>query len=348
MSNPEPMYFQSFEQNRMEEYYRVVADYSAKFWCYLAYTGMRTPWHEDRDAWPMFLRSKQVVNNVFREMDYAGLRLQDYCILSFSISSHYLWDDPLKLLGQRNHWECLRVLGDTADDPELVQLTADFAMKFFEAQIEKHKAIQLQDWHKIRYMPGTTTKCFLYAHDILEHVRKLKKENVNPLDWLDTRLAAVRPQDEIQLKYILSEKFSPKAAAVREYTTDAWREIKTFLGLPMSCKIVDGFIPKGWVPANDDSAAVSKIDKIQGDGFYFYKSGERRRGRRHYEENVYLGIRCNPNNFHLFKETWRNTGLYSARPTWEEYRDYAMYPNRWVEDGTAVNGRVKSVKWRKK
>ena len=40
--------------------------------------------------------------------------------------------------------------------------------------------------------------------------------------------------------------------------------------------------------------------------------------------------------------------MFTSKPTWEEYKEFAMYPGMWNEDGSSVNGRIKPIKWRKK
>jgi len=116
--------------------------------------------------------------------------------------------------------------------------------------------------------------------------------------------------------------------------------------LNRTCQIVDGSIPKGWLPSTYGN--LKDIVKIYATGVYFMKDGSQYRGKRHYAQNSYYVIKCVPENFKDFWKTWQDPKLLSATPTWDEYSKWALEANLWDEQGNPLTRLCgKAVKWRK-
>lgn len=143
--------------------------------------------------------------------------------------------------------------------------------------------------------------------------------------------------------------FDPSLGDLKAELNDSWRDMRQFLGLSSECEFPDKFIPKGWRPSSGDEDDTRSIARVTGDGYYYYKDGTQRRGKRHYAANKYLCIMCDPSNFEKFRKKWDDVRLLTGSPTWREYSFWGMYPDLWDEKGVNVSAfrAIKNVKWRK-
>ena len=141
---------------------------------------------------------------------------------------------------------------------------------------------------------------------------------------------------------MLSRKYDPlstgTAKPAPQRTDDPWWEIRAFLGLPDDCKFSDGWIPVGFAihhhhealgmqasprRANPLTGTVADIASING-ASYTIRGGHQYSCAAHHVEarpKGYLLLCCTPENFHVFRERWRQD-LARVAPSLEEYRQY--------------------------
>jgi hypothetical protein len=182
-------------------------------------------------------------------------------------------------------------------------------------------------------------------------ILEITQSGADPIIWMQRKMenfVKAYPKETINFTCLVNKNgLDPDLEETQKRSNDPWRIIKDFLGLSIDCEIVDGYIPKGWQPSGDDFENRDKIVKITGDGFYYYEKGTQRRGKRHYASNTYYGIKVDPSNFEIFRDSWLDDSLLMKVPTWEEYEKWAIHPKIWDENGIATNGRGKPIKWRK-
>jgi hypothetical protein len=182
-------------------------------------------------------------------------------------------------------------------------------------------------------------------------LRILDAKGIDSEYWLRQKILKFikfKPEEQqIPFRAIVNaNNLDPDLKVIKEQASDPWNAIRQYLELPDNCQFPDGYIPKGWMPAGDDTNDKGNIVSITGDGFYRYNDGSQWRGRRHYAANKYYTIKCDFSNFSQFQPDWMDSRFISRKPTWEEYSKWALYPNIWNEQGESLCN-CKPVKWRK-
>ena len=225
-------------------------------------------------------------------------------------------------------------------------------MKFITLQVEKSGRAHISRSSILKEDIGSSGKCLQLYHKALQRINALESLGVVPEVWLEekvNRCIEFFPDSPIHFATIVNVNgVDPNIEDIKKLTNDPWREIRQFLGLSPDCEFVDGFIPKGWGAASEDKEDLKKIAYINGDGYYYYRDGTQRKGKRHYSTNLFFVIKCTPENFEEFKQTWWDPRRLSGSPTWVEYSKWGKTPEVWNEFGESMNGRVRAIKWRSK
>ncbi len=346
-----PIYYYNLSNKAMHSYYLTMNEVSLMMWTYFGYTGLITPWHDDLDSEKIFNFQQRSIIQLIKVLKDNDISLETYCILVCIISSYDFYERPALLFGQRHHWSWIKKLRKYAGSSELVDIVAKFVKRFIELQVEHKGKAFVKAGSIVDMDTDGKRKAFVTYNKIVDRIRQLAAVGVDNIDWLESKFEKCvdfKPDQDVYIKTIVNHNgLDPDVQSVKAKVNDPWREIRKFFGLSNSCEFPDGCIPKGWVPSRDDFEDIQKIVRIKGDGFYYYADGTQRRGKRHYAQNTYLGIQCNPNNFKDYKDDWYKRTMLTTKPTWEEYRDFAIHPGMWDENGDSTNGKIKSVKWRK-
>jgi len=348
-----PIYYYSLDRESMERCYKIMYEVSTMLWTYFNYTGYTTPWH-NKDSRKEFNVYQKSFLSVIKFITDVDIDLKSYCILLGVLHDYDKYVRPSSLFGiNKSLVAMLKRFRQYAGSRDSVRAVRDFLVRFMELQIEHmgHAFIARRNIIS-RVHDSNRTKNFGTYNSIFDRIKDLGEKEIDPILWLELKFKNCidfKPDDIVLLRTISNTNgLDPKLDELKELTNDPWREIRMFLSLSSKCEFPDGYIPKGWYPSNGDFSKSEDIVRVRGDGFYYYPTGEQRRGKRHYASNTYLGIKCNPDNFLMFKDRWRDKRMLMAKPTWEEYSKYAIHNDMWDEDGNSTNGRMKSVKWRKR
>lgn len=341
-----------FSENDMGELLNI----SREFASFYHYSAEIECWHDksfnsfDHPSWSGPLRElkEYLIENGISVRNYAILA----CTLAFSPTE---WDTIGRLycVNTKKCW--IKELNKYCGNPDLITDLCNFLLRFFQLQIE-HKGQayttkSLLSRSLIDPSTGTLTGS-LFAellHVLAGRIRVFKMDGIDPLYWLETKFERIKKawDTHVALPTIIRHNtLDPDLSAIKAELTDAWSDIRKFLGVSPACQFPDGYIPKGFNFNLGDKRDSKDICKIQGNSHYYYPDGTQRRGSRHYQTNPYFVIKCTPDNFEEFKKTWREP-LESKSPTWEEYSKYGVTPEWWDEEGKSTNGRGATVKWRK-
>jgi hypothetical protein len=309
------------------------------------------PWHEEDDSRKIFNFQQRTLIQLIKHLEDNDINFKSYCTLICVVSDYDKYERPALLFGQRNHWIWFKRFREYAKTRSMVDDVSCFILKFVELQVKHLNRAIINPNSIIGNDVDGSKKAFVTYHRIVDRINQLNSFGINYIDWIEYKFdncVKFKPKDSVLIKTIVNHNgLDPNLDELKNKVNDQWREIRKFLNLSDECEFADGFIPKGWSPSQDDFSDTKKITVITGDGFYFYPNGEQRKGKRHYASNTYLGIKCDPLNFHEFIDSWHKTSMLVSTPTWEEYRKYSMYPGRWDDVGEPILGRGKSVKWRK-
>jgi hypothetical protein len=341
-----PLYFTSTTRTDPSRYHDILISFSRRYWSAFGYTGLATPWHDGDLSMLNFQRKSFTA--LFDFLEREKIDTEAYCILVCVLSAYSKYERPALLYCHRPYWSWFSKLkkyaGPTFDE------VAQFVAQFVDLQIEYGGVAYVAERNVLekdaqgRYFLGT-------FHRIADRINQLKTLNIPWQDWLVEKFRNTYKgltDHRVYLNTIVNlNGFDPKVGDLKLKLQDPWRELKAFLHLPEACEFPDGFIPKGWNISSNDEKDLEKIVRVSGDGFYHYKDGSQRRGIRHYAANRYFIIKCDPSNFTEFKSSWHNVALLSAKPTWGEYRQHAMFPGVWDENGVSLQ-HTKDIKWRKK
>lgn len=346
----QPYYLKKSDRVYVEHYFPAMREMSSRLWSYFGYAGLSVPWfdHAERELEGSYYNLVDFV----KTLEAHDISFYSYCMLIIPLCGyesyrlpHYLFSDNKK------DWAWLRKLRDYVETKENLDKVAHFLSVFFEQQIQYSGKAYLKKTAVIRGNPDNSGMHFEGYHRVFDRIRQIEGCGISYESWIKAKFENGKKafNDEINLRALINiNKLDPDLGKLKEAVQDPWSEIKEFLGLSQECKITDGYIPKGWLPSNDDFDRSDDIVEVRGDGFYFRSDGSQRKGKSHYLQNTYYGIRCDTTNFHLFKKSWKNPLFLIKKPTWEEYRKWAIYPGIWGEDGKSVSGIVKPIKWRKK
>lgn len=347
----QPYYLKPEDQLFVESYLPAMREMSSRLWTYFGYSGLGTPWFYDAER--KFVESKVQVIDFIRFLNDADVSFYAYCILTFPFRTYESYQSLGSLFSPKSSyddlWSYLRKLRSYVQTKENLDKVAHFMELFFEQQIQYNGKAYLRRKSVIQSEePNPHLEGY---HRVFDRICQIEQSGASYEDWVKAKFSEGKKafNDELNFRALINvNKLDPDLGSLAKHREDPWTPIKEFLGLDPECKIVDGYIPKGWMPSNADFRKSDKIVEVRGDGFYFYADGSQTKGRCHYLSNTYYGIKCDPTNFHLFKASWKNPAFLIKTPTWDEYRKWAIHPGIWGEDGKSLSGIVKSVKWRKK
>ncbi len=338
------------ERIDIDTYIPELTDISRRLWVYLGYTALMRPWHDNPERITLFQQCAAKFRSFFWTMDQMDVDWRSYCVLSFLLRDYTKWERALLLIKATDHWSWMRKLREYAGSAQRVDEITEFILYFVQLQIEYHGKCKIRTSKSIR---KDVQRGMYYAvyHEVADRLSQLESDGVDYISWLEAKFqkcVEFGKLDFIYLSVIVNQNgLDPDLGELRSDAQDSWSELRAFLSLSKRCEFPDGAIPKGWTPAGEDMQNPVRIVKITADGFYFYENGEQRRGKFHYAKNKYQVIRCTPENFGMFKGSWGNPAFLTARPTWEEYSKWGLYPDMWTVDGSNTNGRGPAIKWRK-
>lgn len=345
-------------------------NYSRRLWSYLGYSGSRTPWHDNK---PNLILSWKTVRErtaeLIRLLEEQDISLEAYSMFILTVAPPQDFEYAAIYSGRNKKYvSWIKKLRVHAGTSERLDLVAAVLLRFIELQVEAYgvsyiddksvirtdqKAKKKKKTDKKRRKTQPPPKCLDLYHRLADRVLALNFMRLDPFIWLDYKFWKIhdfmKDKDSlVNLNMIVHKNgFEPRLELLKSYTEDAWKSIRQFLGLSRDCEFPDGYIPKGWGAASDDRAELDKVVRVTGFGYYFYADGTQRRGKRHYASNSYFVIKCTPDNFEQFKDSWHDPRLISAAPTWGEYSTWGASVGWWDEQGNSVTGRGRSVKWRK-
>lgn len=349
--NITPIYFERNEIINSDDFHDVMIDVSSFIWVSYGYSGLMNPWH-DNDPKRMLSFQDSNVKKFIATLNDMDINLWSYCMLSACISDYNLFERPMLLYGQRSHWSWIRKLRKYVGGSVDLDNVAKFVNRFIELQVEhKGKAI-IKSSNVVGVELDGKGKLFSLYHKISDRIKQLSTMNIDFLFWLERKFKAcvkMNSNDQVYINTVVNHNgLDPDVKELLNIVKDPWNEIREFLGLSNECEFPDGFIPKGWMSTGNMLEKTVDIIKITADGFYYLKDGTQRKGKRHYANNKFLVIKCNPSNFKLFVDDWHKDSMVTARPTWEEYKNWALYDGFWDEGGIGINDMAKNIRWRKK
>ena len=341
----------------IEKYKNSLIYYSNLFWQYLGYSSSLKPWHESPYAEHKLMNDKFMPSIValLKYLELNDITFKSYAAFTMPLMLSNDFVNPARLYSGLKKtpkaWVTkLRNQVSTSDD---LDLAANCFLKFQELQIKDSGVVKINNVLQAEKKKSKGKRYELY-HRLIERVLSIRDFDVDPYLWVEHKFRNVLEfskrnghQNVSFSMFVNNNGLEPNLLDLKNITNDPWRELRDFLGLSSDCKFVDGYIPKGWSSSSDDRDDLAKVVKVTGLGYYYYANGIQRRGKRHYAQNSYFVIKCTPENFNLFKDSWHDPRLLSASPTWEEYSKWAVNSDWWDEQGESINGRSKSVKWRK-
>ena len=356
-------------------------EYSRKIWTYLGHAGSRTAWHDRPEDVLKFPGIRPKVVELLKYLQKHDISLEAYSVFILTVSGVGSFEYGMCFSGKdaqpgytNKNKVWIKKLRDHAGSSERLDIVAEVLLKFIELQVEAYgvsdvnrrsvfkEYFKSSRWRKapkddkLKTKNGNKSygpKVLEVYHRLMDRVLALDHMKVDPLIWIEQKFWRAHEfmeshDKKVGLNVIINKNgFEPNLKTLKAYAADPWSEIRQFLGLNRDCEFSDGYIPKGWKSASDDRDELSKVVKVTGFGYYFYPDGTQRRGKRHYANNSYFVIKCTPDNFDQFKESWDDPRLISSTPTWEEYSNWAASPGYWGPNGESLTGRGKSVKWRK-
>jgi hypothetical protein len=346
-----PYYIKSSDRVTVDAYLPAMQEMSSRLWTYFGYSGLGVPWFHN--AAQEFASSQLQLVDFVRALESNDISFYAYCLLILPLCGYPSYRYPHGLFfgedAKKDMWDKLKQLRSYVEIKENLDKTAHFMEVFFEQQIQFNGKAYVRSHSVIKQT--NKGEHFEGYYRVFDRIQQIESHGVSYEAWVKEKFENGKKafNDEINLTALVNvNKLDPDFKKLVERDQDPWGSIKEFLGLSPDCKITDGYIPKGWLPSNADFKKSEEIVEVRGDGFYFHQDGSQRKGKCHYLSNTYYAIKCDPSNFHLFKKDWRNPEFLIKKPTWDEYRQWAIYPEIWGEDGKSLSGIVKSVKWRKK
>jgi len=339
----------------LEKALAAFVSYSKVMWGYLGYSLISDtkPFFEDDTS---FLLTRVKTREKFLDF-LVFLRDNDismyaYSIIGLSVISDTNFGVFTKLHSGSSERSWIKKLRNFADSSAELDEFANFLITFITLQVEKTGQGFINRLSVVKDDIGKSGKYLQAYHSMLVRIRALKDLGINPTVWLEEKVnrhSQFYPKQKIHFNTIVNANgIDPDLEEVKILSNDPWRYIRQFLGLPTRCEFSDGYIPKGWGAASDDRDSLEKVVSVTGDGYYYYANGTQRKGKRHYANNLFFVIKCTPENFEEFRETWHDPRRLSGAPTWEEYSKWGKTPDIWDSFGDSKNGRIKSITWRKK
>jgi len=346
-----PIYFSREEKIRINEEIQILSWCSSVIWGYLSYTGLMVPWHEEEDKERIANFQKKILIDLLKKLEKIDIDLRSYGILVSAISDYRNFERPALLFKQNHmiHW--IKDFREYAKSKEMVKRTSEFILEFLQMQVEFSGSALISQKDIVLQKQGSSSKHFLGYKCIADRISYYDSIGVDYREWMREKFKNFKewkPNERLSFNALINRNsLDPTDNELIKVATDPWMPIRRKIGLNDECQFPDGFFPKGWQPAIDDFDDIKKIAIIKGDGFYYYTDGTQRRGKRHYAKNKYLIIKTNPDNFCEFVESWDNDKLIMSNPTWEEYKEYGMFPDMWNSSGESLHSAVRPLRWRK-
>ena len=329
-------------------YENLFPEISRVVWQYFGYSGLFTPWH---DSVPLFYfpGHRKYLSKTINYLVESDISLNSFGYLTLPLHKPEDWDSPSVLFSANWAVSWTKKLARFVGDRENLDYLAYFMLNYFQNQVVHFGKAQVEFGQVVK-KEGKNYRLEGYER-LWSRILELSQLGADPIMWMQAKMEKFvnfYPGEVMNFNCMVNRNgLEPDIETLQKRSVDPWREIKDFLGLSIDCQIIDGYLPKGWQPSGEDFEERTKIVRISGDGHYYNEKGTQRKGKWHYCHNSYLGIRCDIDNFGIFKDSWADISLLMKMPTWEEYKNWAIHPNLWGEDGLATNGRGKSVKWRK-
>jgi len=339
---------------RTEQYMQEIELICRQLWTYLGYAGLGTLWADDGRSPIILAKNQDKLKRFFWYMDDIDVDWRSYCYLALPLVSYESWQRLLLLVNNKQHWHWMSKLREHVGASEDIDELAEFILEFIQRQVDLYGSAKVRTSSSIQSVPGAPqgkayrSQYYAVYTLLADRLKQFKAQGVDPLMWLDIKMEKAKGLDYIYLSTIVNHNgLDPDVNELQSVVNDEWRSVRNFIGLSRACKFPDGCIPAGWWPSGDDVNNLWDISAVTRDGFYYYSSGEQRRGKFFYMKNRYHVIGCTPDNFEQFKAGWRDVRMLTSKPTWEEYSRYAVYPDMWDERGESINGRIPNVSWRR-
>ena len=375
-----PVYFDETTRPSPDPYYHELIYISRQCWTYLGFSGLMTPWHDQDDPFKFLKIRREKFRRFFYQLRDLDINWKTYCFLLFISSQYEMWERPTLLLLQPPARSWFIKLRKHAGSSEMVDHVCTFVKVFIELQIatygkatfspsiwlesDPNSAMELKQANKKRAQRIAAgqkvraqkkfkkpTKYYGLFHRIVDRINFMNSRGIDYRDWIEMKFKTCVERGSmgyVPLTMLVNvNSFDPDVAAATARSSDPWKDVRSFLGLSPECTFPDKSIPKGWRPSSDDMDDISNVAIIKSDGYYYYKDGTQRRGKRHYATNKYLVISCIPSNFDKFVGSWDDVRRLSGRPTWEEYSNWGLYPDLWAEDGVSKYPGISSITWRR-
>lgn len=337
---------------------RDMAVFSRIVYTNFGYTGLLDePWHDYPDLSGFIKKAKKIkkgfkrpFDDFYKKFSELDISVKAYSILLLPLVEYNRFEYPLLCFYHPDKITWFRDLRTYCKNRENLDRIADFMYKFYQLQVEHYGRSYINSFSAIKE-DSSGRRLGIY-YDVFHRIKQLDHININPEDWLEFKFNKINkafPKDIINISTVINMNgFELNEEEIKLITNDSWRKIRMFLGLSSECEFLHGYIPKGWRPLDIDLDRTKDIVRIEGNGFYYDKRGAQKRGVCHYLSNNYLIIKCDPTNFEEFVRDWDNISLRTKKPTWEEYKKWAIYPDIYGEDGSPSNPRIKGVSWRKR
>lgn len=338
---------------------------SRDVYSYLGYSGLVNAWHDKYPKAP----NDYEWDSLFKYIDENDMELPAFAVLATIIAKPGSFRSMRSVFNSYNTRLWLQTLRAHCDTTELFSEVAETLLHLIKHQSDQEhrvyfsqtnivKAFEAYEGYELdretdaslekKATTEARTKEAEVFHTLADRIRKFKQDKIDPTLWIVAKYKKCVEafEDSIAISAIARiNTLEPDLKELVAVTNDVWRPIREFLQISPSCEFVDGFIPRGWRPSVGDLNDPSKIQKINGLGFYFFADGTQRKGQSHHMHNSYLSIKCIPENFEAFKESWDDKRKLTNPPTWKDYEAYHMGDLRWTETGQSTTPGGLSVVW---
>ena len=339
----------------LKEKNKILKDVSRDVFSYQNYAGHLSPWHDKADV---FYKTWDT-SKLFTYVADNNMDLKSYCILASMLAPPSRFRSPGNLYGVHSVKSWLRMFREYCEEDDIFIEVADVSFHLLQHQskgphrvyfTQSNTVKAIEEYDGMEEIDTRAAKKYVEVYHILaDRIRKFRHDKIDPKLWIEAKYKKCVDsfKDDVAFSAIARiNSLDPDSKHMAATTNDEWRSIREFLGVSPSCEFTNGYIPKGWRPASDERADLQEVIDLRGDGYYYYPDGTQRRGQRHYAQNQYLVIKCTPENFDEFKESWDDKRLVMNNPTWEEYNKYGVEPKYYEESGNNINEGGIGVTWR--
>lgn len=320
------------------------------------FTGGVHPWHDRQKKFGNDFDSKGFI----RVLNSKGIPVRSYCVLSSLLAPPSSFYDARGLYGVVSVFSNIEKFYNyckSSGRPDLFDKTAELAFQTLQYKVEtgSHFGVYFTKANTIKrddVLCGAPVEQARIYHELSDRIRKFEVDHIDPYLWMVEKYKKCLKglKDNFAFSVLVNfNSFEPDTTNLVAITNDAWRGIRSFLSVPVDCDFPDGYIPKGWRPSSVKESDLASIKEVRGSGFYYHKDGSQHLGKRHYCNNPYLIIKCDPVNFGEFKASWDDKRLLMSTPTWDEYDKWGLRGKvEYDEYGKNLNERGEGVTWRKK